>query len=106
AELRIQPSAEVPEGTAVTLSCVGTGGDAEEEPLYAWYRNGRRLQESSFPTLEFPSVHGDDAGAFQCQVRSGNGSDTSEAVALRVLCECPEGIPEGMSWGFPILSFP
>ncbi|NWV79248.1 SN protein, partial [Dasyornis broadbenti] len=84
AELLIQPSAEVPEGTAVTLSCVGTGGTAGE-PLYAWYRNGRRLRESSFPTLQFPSVRGDDAGAFQCQVRSGNGSDTSEAVALRVL---------------------
>ncbi|NXH34200.1 SN protein, partial [Myiagra hebetior] len=84
AELLIQPSAEVPEGTAVTLTCVGTG-DTAEEPLYTWYRNGRRLQESSFPTLQFPSVHGDDAGAFQCQVRSRNGSDTSEAVPLRVL---------------------
>ncbi|NWI74731.1 SN protein, partial [Dryoscopus gambensis] len=84
AELRIQPSAEVPEGTAVTLTCVGTGG-TEEEPLYAWYRNGRRLQESSFPTLEFPSIRGDDAGAFRCQVQSRNGSDVSETVALRVL---------------------
>ncbi|RMC22826.1 hypothetical protein DUI87_00168 [Hirundo rustica rustica] len=81
--LLIQPSAEVTEGTAVTLTCVGTGGEAQK-PLYAWYRNGRRLQESSSPTLEFPSVRGDDAGAFQCQVRSGNGSDASEAVPLRV----------------------
>ncbi|XP_054149421.1 sialoadhesin [Melozone crissalis] len=84
AGLLIQPSAEVTEGTAVTLTCVGTG-DMEEKPLYTWYRNGRRLQESSFPTLEFPSVRGDDAGAFQCQVRSRNGSNTSEAVPLRVL---------------------
>ncbi|NWS35271.1 SN protein, partial [Polioptila caerulea] len=83
AGLLIHPAAEVTEGTAVTLTCVGTG-DRAQEPLYAWYRNGRRLQESSFPTLEFPSVRGDDAGAFQCQVRSGNGSDTSEAVPLRV----------------------
>ncbi|NXS04295.1 SN protein, partial [Oxylabes madagascariensis] len=94
ARLLIQPSAEVTEGTAVTLTCVGTG-DVAEKPLYAWYRNGRRLQESSIPTLEFPSVRGDDAGAFQCQVRSGNGSDASEAVPLRVLCECPAGIPKG-----------
>ncbi|NWW03392.1 SN protein, partial [Oreocharis arfaki] len=84
AELLIQPAAEVPEGTAVTLTCVGTA-DEEEELLYTWYRNGRRLQETSIPTLEFPSVRGDDAGAFQCQVRSRNGSDTSEAVPLRVL---------------------
>nr|XP_041571511.1 sialoadhesin [Taeniopygia guttata] len=83
AGLLIHPSAEVTEGTAVTLTCVGTG-DMEEDPLYTWYRNGRRLQENSFPTLEFPSVRGDDAGAFQCQVRGRNGSDTSEAVPLRV----------------------
>ncbi|NXW74185.1 SN protein, partial [Hirundo rustica] len=83
AGLLIQPSAEVTEGTAVTLTCVGTGDEAQK-PLYAWYRNGRRLQESSSPTLEFPSVRGDDAGAFQCQVRGGNGSDASEAVPLRV----------------------
>ncbi|NXQ56026.1 SN protein, partial [Anthoscopus minutus] len=83
AGLLIQPSAEVTEGTAVTLTCVGTA-DAAREPLYSWYRNGQRLQESSFPTLEFPSIRGDDAGAFQCQVRSENGSDTSETVPLRV----------------------
>ncbi|NWW40690.1 SN protein, partial [Panurus biarmicus] len=84
AGLLIQPSAEVTEGTAVTLTCVGTG-DTEEKPLYAWYRNGRRLQESSFPTLEFPSIRGDDAGAFQCQIWSRNGSDMSETAPLRVL---------------------
>ncbi|XP_033369795.1 sialoadhesin [Parus major] len=83
AGLLIQPSAEVTEGTAVTLTCVGTG-DTAEKPLYTWYRNGRRLQDTSFPTLEFPSVRGDDAGAFQCQVRSRNSSDTSETVPLRV----------------------
>ncbi|NXA76917.1 SN protein, partial [Thryothorus ludovicianus] len=84
AGLLIHPAAEVTEGTAVTLTCVGTG-DTAPEPLYTWYRNGRRLQDSSLPTLEFPSIRGDDAGAFQCQVRSGNDSDTSEAVPLRVL---------------------
>ncbi|NXB82063.1 SN protein, partial [Donacobius atricapilla] len=84
AGLLIRPSAEVTEGTAVTLTCLGTG-DAAQKPLYAWYRNGRRLRESSLPTLEFPSVRGDDAGAFQCQVRGENGSEASEAVPLRVL---------------------
>ncbi|NXD04349.1 SN protein, partial [Certhia familiaris] len=83
AGLLIQPAAEVTEGTAVTLTCVGTG-DTAEKPRYTWYRNGRRLQENSFPTLEFPSIRGDDAGTFQCQVRTGNGSDMSEAVPLRV----------------------
>ncbi|NWS91361.1 SN protein, partial [Toxostoma redivivum] len=83
AGLLIHPSAEVTEGTAVTLTCLGTGDTAEGQ-RYSWYRNGRRLQESSFPTLEFPSIRGDDAGTFQCQIRSRNGSDASEAVPLRV----------------------
>ncbi|XP_075006599.1 sialoadhesin [Calonectris borealis] len=83
-EVLIQPSAEVREGTAVTLTCRGAGG-AAEETLYTWYRNSKRLRESSVPMLRFPSVRGEDAGAFQCRVRSSNGSDTSAAVPLRVL---------------------
>ncbi|NXF14331.1 SN protein, partial [Smithornis capensis] len=94
AELLIQPSAEVREGTEVTLTCVGTG-HAAGEPLYSWYRNGKRLQESPIPALRFPSIRGDDAGAFQCRVRSSNGSATSVTVPLRVLCEC------WGAWGVP-----
>ncbi|NXK86612.1 SN protein, partial [Formicarius rufipectus] len=84
AELLVQPSAEVREGTAVTLTCVGTE-EAAGEPLYTWYRNGKRLREGPGPALSFPSIRGDDAGAFQCRVRSSTGSDTSGTVALRVL---------------------
>uniref|UniRef100_A0A663DJI1 Sialic acid binding Ig like lectin 1 n=1 Tax=Aquila chrysaetos chrysaetos TaxID=223781 RepID=A0A663DJI1_AQUCH len=83
-EVLIQPSAEVREGAAVTLTCLGARGMAEET-LYTWYRNSKRLRESSTPTLRFPSVRGEDAGAFQCRIRSSNGSDTSAAVPLRVL---------------------
>lgn len=78
------------EGAAVTLTCLGAWGTAEET-LYTWYRNSKWLRESSTPTLRFPSVRGEDAGAFQCRIRSSNGSDTSAAVPLRVLCECCRG---------------
>ncbi|XP_069712709.1 sialoadhesin [Phaenicophaeus curvirostris] len=84
AEILIQPSAEVQEGVGVTLTCLGPPGVAQE-PLYTWYRNSKWLQESSDPTLRFPSIRGEDAGIFQCRVRSSNGSDTSAAVPLRVL---------------------
>uniref|UniRef100_A0A8C3KL68 Sialic acid binding Ig like lectin 1 n=1 Tax=Calidris pygmaea TaxID=425635 RepID=A0A8C3KL68_9CHAR len=83
-QVLIQPSAEVREGAAVTLTCLGARGVAEET-LYTWYRNGKRLRESSAPTLRFPSIRGEDAGAFQCKVQSSNGSDTSAAVPIRVL---------------------
>ncbi|NWR55969.1 SN protein, partial [Bucorvus abyssinicus] len=83
-EVLIQPSSEVQEGVAVTLTCLGAAG-AAEETLYAWYRNSKWLQESSDPTVRFPHVRGEDAGAFQCRVRSSNGSDMSASVPLRVL---------------------
>ncbi|XP_009882395.1 PREDICTED: sialoadhesin [Charadrius vociferus] len=83
-EILVQPSAEVREGAAVTLTCLGARG-APEETLYTWYRNSKRLRQSSTPTLRFPSIHGEDAGAFQCRVQTSNGSDTSVAVPLRVL---------------------
>ncbi|NXN73971.1 SN protein, partial [Himantopus himantopus] len=83
-EILVQPSAEVREGAAVTLTCLGARG-AAEEILYTWYRNSKRLQESSTPTLRFPSIRGEDAGAFQCRVRTSNGSDISVAVPLRVV---------------------
>ncbi|KAM6132376.1 LOW QUALITY PROTEIN: sialoadhesin-like [Pterocles gutturalis] len=83
-EVLIQPSAEVREGAAVTLSCLGAGGPAVET-LYTWYRNGKRLREGPAPTLRIPRGRGQDAGAFQCGVRSSNGSDTSAPVPLRVL---------------------
>ncbi|NWH80459.1 SN protein, partial [Piaya cayana] len=87
AEILIQPSGEVEEGARVTLTCLGAPG-AAQEPLYTWYRNSKRLQESSDPTLRFPSIRGEDAGVFQCRVGSSNGSDTSASVPLRVLCKC------------------
>ncbi|NWR81578.1 SN protein, partial [Centropus unirufus] len=83
-EVLIQPSAEVLEGAAVTLTCLGSPG-VGEEPLYTWYRNSKWLREGLDPRMLFPSIRGEDAGAFQCRVRSSNSSDTSAAVLLRVL---------------------
>lgn len=105
AQVLVQPSAEVREGTDVTLTCLGAG-DTAGDTLYAWYRNSKRLPGGSAPTLRFPSIRGEDAGAFQCQVRSSNDSDTSVAVPLRVLCECCQGVL-GLGWvvllGTPLL---
>jgi len=78
----------------VTLTCLG-GQGAAEGTLYTWYRNSKRLRESWAPTLRFPSVRGEDAGAFQCRVRSSNGSDASAPVPLRVLCKCCRGVRAG-----------
>lgn len=86
ARVLIQPSAEVREGEAVTLSCevLGDAGPA----TFTWYRNGRWLREGAEPALSFPAVRSADAGAFQCLAQGSGHSHTSAAVPLRVLCEC------------------
>ncbi|NXR15768.1 SN protein, partial [Semnornis frantzii] len=83
-EVLIQPSAEVQEGAAVTLTCLGDQDEAEET-FYTWFRNSKRLQESSSPALRFPSVRAEDAGAFSCQLQRRNSSHSSAAAPLRVL---------------------
>uniref|UniRef100_A0A8B9C4T8 Sialic acid binding Ig like lectin 1 n=1 Tax=Anser brachyrhynchus TaxID=132585 RepID=A0A8B9C4T8_9AVES len=83
ARVLIQPSAEVREGEAVTLSCevLGDAGPA----TFTWYRNGRWLREGAEPALSFPAVRSADAGAFQCLAQGSGHSHTSAAVPLRVL---------------------
>ncbi|NXA31268.1 SN protein, partial [Eudromia elegans] len=78
ARVLVQPAGDVREGDAVTLTCEA----ARPAAAYAWYKNGRRLPQSSAATLLFPSVRAEDAGAFHCQTRDG---DTSAAVPLHVL---------------------
>ncbi|XP_051499723.1 sialoadhesin [Apus apus] len=81
-QLLIQPSAEVREGTEVTLSCLAAGGSAT---LYTWYKNGKWLRDTGTPTLRFPSARPEESGSFRCRPRSPRSSGPSAAAALRVL---------------------
>ncbi|NWQ86437.1 SN protein, partial [Burhinus bistriatus] len=46
----VRPSAEVPEGTDVTLTCRDAG--ARPGTVYTWYKNGRWLAEGLDPSLQ------------------------------------------------------
>lgn len=89
ARVQIQPSAEVREGEAVTLSCEVPGDVGPA--TFTWYRNGRWLREGVEPALSFPAIRSADAGAFQCLAQGSGHSHSSAAVTLRVLCECRGG---------------
>nr|XP_038028046.1 sialoadhesin isoform X2 [Anas platyrhynchos] len=84
ARVQIQPSAEVREGEAVTLSCEVPGDVGPA--TFTWYRNGRWLREGVEPALSFPAIRSADAGAFQCLAQGSGHSHSSAAVTLRVLC--------------------
>lgn len=81
----MRPSAEVPEGTGVTLTCRDAG--APPGTLYTWYKNGRWLAEGLAPSLAIPAARRSDAGAYGCRAGTGLRLRRAPPVTLRVLCE-------------------
>ncbi|NXW58843.1 SN protein, partial [Eurystomus gularis] len=79
----VRPSAEVPEGTAVMLTCREVG--AHPGTLYTWYKNGRWLVEGLDAFLALPAARPTDAGAYGCQAGRGQGGRRAPPVTLRVL---------------------
>ncbi|NXW25274.1 SN protein, partial [Circaetus pectoralis] len=79
----VRPSAEVPEGTDVTLTCRDVG--AHPGTLYTWYKNGRWLAEGLDASLVLPAARHTDAGAYACQVGKGLRGRRAPPAALRVL---------------------
>ncbi|NWT17886.1 SN protein, partial [Vireo altiloquus] len=64
----VRPSAEVPEGTEVTLTCQAP--HAQPGTLYTWLKNGRWLTEGAEPSLQLRG-HRSDAGLYSCQAGRG-----------------------------------
>ncbi|NXQ14891.1 SN protein, partial [Peucedramus taeniatus] len=75
----VRPSAEVAEGTEVTLTCQAP--HAQPGTLYAWFKNGRWVTEGPEPSLGLRG-HRSDAGLYGC--RAGRGP-RAPPVALAVL---------------------
>ncbi|NXY11867.1 SN protein, partial [Pteruthius melanotis] len=75
----VRPSAEVPEGTEVTLTCQAP--PAQPGTLYTWFKNGHWVTEAPEPSLRLRG-HRSDAGLYGCQ--AGRGSRAPPA-ALAVL---------------------
>lgn len=81
----VRPSAEVPEGTGVTLTCRDAG--APPGTLYTWYKNGRWLAEGLAASLAIPAARRSDAGAYGCRAGTGLRLRRAPPATLRVLCE-------------------
>ncbi|NXO46612.1 SN protein, partial [Locustella ochotensis] len=75
----VRPSAEVAEGTEVTLTCQAP--HAQPGTLYTWFKNGRWVTEGPEPSLGLRG-HRSDAGLYGCQ--AGRGPHAPPA-ALTVL---------------------
>ncbi|NXM09538.1 SN protein, partial [Tyrannus savana] len=79
ARVVVRPSAEVPEGTEVTLTCQDP--HAPPGTLYTWFRNGQWVAEGLGASLGLRGRRS-DAGLYSCQAGRGH---RAPPVALRVL---------------------
>lgn len=84
-----EPGLDVPEGTALNLSCHLPGSPGPMgNSTFAWFWNGRQLHTEPVPTLAFTHVALAQAGMYHCRAELPTGATTSAPVMLRVLCEC------------------
>ncbi|NXJ68778.1 SN protein, partial [Rostratula benghalensis] len=79
----VRPSAEVPEGTDVTLTCRDAG--ARPGTVYTWYKNDRWLAKGLDASLLLPAARRTDAGAYACRAGRGLRGRQAPPAALRVL---------------------
>uniref|UniRef100_A0A3Q3FEQ1 Ig-like domain-containing protein n=1 Tax=Labrus bergylta TaxID=56723 RepID=A0A3Q3FEQ1_9LABR len=76
----MSPSAEIVEGSSVTLTC---SSDANPAPEYTWYNmNGHELSKES--ELVFSSVQSSDSGRYYCKAKNDLGERTSGYVKVEV----------------------
>ncbi|XP_073323050.1 B-cell receptor CD22-like [Pagrus major] len=80
----VSPSAEIVEGSSVTLTC---SSDANPAAKYTWYKkNGDPdLQPlSKEPQLVFSSIQSSDSGEYYCTAENELGRRTSEYISINV----------------------
>ncbi|NXU35025.1 SN protein, partial [Drymodes brunneopygia] len=75
----VRPSAEVAEGTEVTLTCQAP--HAQPGTLYAWFKNGRWVTEGPEPSLRLRG-HRSDAGLYGCRAGRGPGAPPATLAVL------------------------
>ncbi|NXO66197.1 SN protein, partial [Phainopepla nitens] len=75
----VRPSAEVAEGTEVTLTCQAP--HAPPGTLYAWFKNGRWVTEGPEPSLGLRG-HRSDAGLYGCRAGRGPRAPAATVAVL------------------------
>ncbi|XP_078022580.1 sialoadhesin-like [Epinephelus lanceolatus] len=76
----VNPSAEIMEGTLVTLTC---GGDANTAAKYTWYKENQTLITEE-PQLVFSSIQSSDSGLYYCIAENQLGRRTSDYMFIIV----------------------
>ncbi|KAK2817450.1 hypothetical protein Q5P01_025641 [Channa striata] len=78
----VSPSAEIAEGSSVTLSC---SSDSNPAPKYTWYKKNSKVQTlTKEPQLVFRSIQSSDSGQYYCTAENELGRKTSEDISIDV----------------------
>ncbi|KAM9363779.1 B-cell receptor CD22-like [Symphorus nematophorus] len=81
----VSPSAEIVEGSSVTLTC---RSDANPAANYTWYKeNGNTNPHplSKGPQLFFSSIQSSESGEYHCEAENDLGKSTSEEISINKL---------------------
>ncbi|XP_036952979.1 B-cell receptor CD22-like isoform X2 [Acanthopagrus latus] len=76
----VSPSAEIVEGSSVTLTC---SSDANPAANYTWYRENYKLLQSPEGSYYLTSISSEDRGNYSCKAQNQHGQ-TSSSVFIDV----------------------
>uniref|UniRef100_A0A8C8DGB4 Ig-like domain-containing protein n=1 Tax=Oryzias sinensis TaxID=183150 RepID=A0A8C8DGB4_9TELE len=77
------PSAEVLEGSSVTLTC---SSDANPAANYTWLKDNRTLLSED--EVHFSSIRSEHSGNYSCKSENKHGQSSWTPLLLDVQCKC------------------
>ena len=81
----VSPSAEIVEGSSVTLTC---SSDANPAATYTWLKSNVKLRPPiEEQQLVLTSIQSSHSGQYTCRARNSLGSNTSKPISIKVKCE-------------------
>ena len=80
----VSPSAEIVEGSSVTLTC---SSDANPAATYTWYKEKQTLIQGPEGVYNFSSISSEDRGNYYCKSENKYGQTNSTSVFIDVQCE-------------------
>ena len=80
----VSPSAEIVEGSSVTLTC---STDANPAANYTWYKEKQELLRGPEGIYHFSSISSEDRGNYSCKSENQYGEINSSFIFLDIQCE-------------------
>ncbi|XP_038568327.1 B-cell receptor CD22-like [Micropterus salmoides] len=77
----VSPSAEIVEGSSVTLTC---SSDANPAAKYTWYKENQTLIQGPEDIYHFTSISSKDSGIYHCKSENELGQINSTSVSIDV----------------------